>query len=196
MARTGDVFHSAFDMPAPMTTPSPDAIRLRPARPDDALCLGVLATQVFLDTYASGGIRPALAREVRSVGSTEAFEARLADAATGLVVAERDGHLVGFAEVGHGAGHELLPGRRGGELRRLYVQEPFTGAGIGRRLLQAAEALVVARGGRVSWLTAWVGNARALAFYPRQGYAAAGSTNHLFEGESHENRLFVKELLP
>ncbi len=177
-----------------MTDPRPDAITLRPARLDDALCLGVLATQVFLDTYATGGIRPALAREVRTQGSTEAFEAVLADTATDVVVAERDGHLVGFAELGHGAAPALLPGLRGSELRRLYVQEPFTGAGVGRRLLQAAEACAAARGARTAWLTAWVGNARALAFYPRQGYAVAGSTNHLFEGESHENRLFVKEL--
>ena len=36
---------------------------LRIATIDDSLCIGVLATQVFLDTYATQGIRPALARE-------------------------------------------------------------------------------------------------------------------------------------
>ena len=42
-------------------TDSPSPIQLRPATADDALCLGVLATQVFLDTYATGGIRPQIA---------------------------------------------------------------------------------------------------------------------------------------
>src|SRR4051812_17376757 len=32
-------------------------IVFRPATPADALCLGVLSTQVFLDTYALAGIR-------------------------------------------------------------------------------------------------------------------------------------------
>ncbi|HOZ25184.1 MAG TPA: hypothetical protein PLI83_10420, partial [Thermomonas sp.] len=49
----------AQQSPMPATTPL-----LRPATPDDALCLGVLGLQVFLDTYATGGIRPTLAREV------------------------------------------------------------------------------------------------------------------------------------
>ncbi|MFZ6711429.1 hypothetical protein [Undibacterium sp. TC9W] len=39
-------------------------VYIRPATQDDALCLSVLATQVFLDTYATTGIRPAIAREV------------------------------------------------------------------------------------------------------------------------------------
>lgn len=38
-------------------------LALRPAAPDGALCLGVPATQVFLDTYATRGIRAAIARE-------------------------------------------------------------------------------------------------------------------------------------
>ena len=36
-------------------------ILFRPAEPADALCLGVLSTQVFLDTYATHGIRRAVA---------------------------------------------------------------------------------------------------------------------------------------
>lgn len=54
-------------------------VLIRPATPADALCLGVLATQVFLDTYATTGIRPALAREVLRAYSTEAFATCLAD---------------------------------------------------------------------------------------------------------------------
>ena len=44
-------------------TPVPE-VALRMAGPADALCIGVLATQVFLDTSAMDGIRPSLAREV------------------------------------------------------------------------------------------------------------------------------------
>lgn len=41
-------------------------ISIRFASPSDSLCLHVLATQVFLETYATSGIREALAREVTS----------------------------------------------------------------------------------------------------------------------------------
>lgn len=71
---------------------------VRTATPADALCIGVLATQVFLDTYATEGIRPDLAREVLAGYGTAAFESRLLDPQTSFVVAERNAHLIGFAE--------------------------------------------------------------------------------------------------
>ena len=39
-------------------------LSLRIATEADALCIGVLAMQVFLETYATEGIRPSIAREV------------------------------------------------------------------------------------------------------------------------------------
>ena len=150
--------------------------------------------QVFLDTYATGGIRPALAREVVQTYSQAAFEAAIADPATQLVVAEHDAHLIGFAQVTLDASHELAPAGRQAELLRLYVQEPFTGVGVGTQLLARAEAAAAKAGASVLWLTPWVHNARALAFYGRRGYDDHGLTWFRFEGESHENRVFAKPL--
>jgi diamine N-acetyltransferase len=47
-------------------------LSFRRANSSDALCLSALATQVFLETYATEGIRPWLAREVQ-----ERFAARI-----------------------------------------------------------------------------------------------------------------------
>ena len=63
-------------------------VAFRPGLPADALCVGVLAMQVFLDTYATAGIRPDLAFEVTSVCSPEAFSRRLEDPARRFVLAE------------------------------------------------------------------------------------------------------------
>ncbi|MED5619779.1 GNAT family N-acetyltransferase [Ideonella sp. BN130291] len=171
-------------------------LAFRTATADDALCLGVLGTQVFLDTYATGGIRPSLAREVLAHFSTEAMARLLAAPDTVLLLAESQAHLVGFAQLAPGKGHARVQARAPVELARLYVQEPFTGRGVGRALLQQAEARMAAQGADVMWLTAWVGNARALAFYPRQGYREQGVTSYEFEGEAYENRLFAKPLGP
>ncbi len=171
-----------------------DAISFRPAVADDALCLGVLSTQVFLDTYAARGIRQALAREVLAQHSVASYEALLADAGTTILVAECAGHLVGFSQVGDGARHAMLSGVASSELKRLYVQEPFTGRGVGRDLLRHAEKAAAARGAETLWLTAWTGNLRALRFYPRRGYEDIGETVYMFEGESYPNRLFGKRV--
>lgn len=173
----------------------PEGIELREAVPVDALCISVLATQVFLDTYATKGIRSGLAREVLETLSLTAVEREIGQPGITFVVAESNGHLVGFAELTARARHELVDSAQASKLNRLYVQERFAGVGIGRALLACAEAHARAGGACRIWLTAWVGNARALEFYVRQGYRDLGSTVYEFQGEQYENRLFAKELV-
>ena len=167
---------------------------IRLAQADDALCIAVLGTQVFLDTYATDGIRPSLAREVLANFSVGAVSSLLADESTAFLLAEHGGHLIGYAQVRERHPHELLREDSAAELRRLYVQERFTGHGIGKLLLRESERFAASRGAPLLWLTAWVGNARALGFYPRQGYEELGRTEYVFEGERYENRLFGKRL--
>jgi GNAT superfamily N-acetyltransferase len=171
-------------------------VLLRRAKPEDALCLSVLAMQVFLDTYATDGIRPEIAREVLSSYSEASFTKALQDYGSHIEVAEVKGHLVGFSQVTFGATHELSPTGTQAELLRLYVQEPFTGAKIGTQLLFAAERAASEAGTNVLWLTPWVHNHRALAFYARRGYKDFGLTYFVFEGESHENRVLARSLSP
>lgn len=169
-------------------------ITFRAGTQADALCISVLATQVFLDTYATDGIREAIAHEVLEQLSPAAVSAMLATPSMHFILAERNGHLLGFAQLSLGAVHELMPHQPAAELDRLYVQERFTGQGIGKALLTRAEEVARSEGATTMWLTAWVGNTRALAFYPRCGYEDRGATVYEFRGERHGNRLFAKAL--
>jgi diamine N-acetyltransferase len=180
-----------------MTT-ADQTLQLRAAVAADALCLSVLAMQVFLDTYATDGIRPPIAREVLSAYSQASFDVAIADSGCSLVVAEHAGHLVGFAHVTLKAAEPLAPPGMQAELLRLYVQEPFTGGKkgmkVGSALLVAAELAAASAGATVLWLTPWVHNQRALAFYARRGYQDYGLTYFRFESEAHENRVLAKLL--
>ena len=167
---------------------------IRPAVTADALCVAVLGQQVFLDTYATDGIRPGIAREVRSQFDLDVVRALLAAPSTRCVVAERDGHLVGFAQCVTKEPHEHVRAVRPIKLNRLYVQERFAGTGVGTALLAQVEAMARAEGCDTVWLTTWIGNARALAFYPSRGYVDVGATLYVFEDEAHENRVFAKAL--
>lgn len=171
-------------------------VTYRTAELSDALCIGVLGTQVFLDTYAPEGTRPALAREVQQNLSMPAIQAQMESPWTAFILAERAGHLIGFAQLTHGARHPLVRSARSTELNRLYVHERFTSRGIGGALLRSAEELAGAYGAAAIWLTAWVENERAVRYYPRRGYADVGASTYTFEGDSYENRVFAKELVP
>lgn len=177
-----------------MTRNATSDVSFRVASALDAPCIGVLATQVFLDTYATDGIRPALAHEVLEHLSTDAISALLSCPATTFILAELSGHLVGFVQLTKGSNQELVVPGGGCELNRLYVQARFSGKGIGKALLHHAEDFAATQGAETLWLTAWVGNHRALAFYQRQGYRDVGATMYIFQEEKHENRVFTRTL--
>jgi GNAT superfamily N-acetyltransferase len=168
-----------------------NAINFRRATAEDALCIGLLATQVFLDTYAPHGIRPDLAREALACYSPEVMAAHLADPNVHFMLAESDGHLVAFVELGLNRACPV-PNEATAEISRLYVQRNFHRRGIGQALSAHAEHIASDFGHSVLWLTAWSGNAPALAFYARLGYIDIGRTEYVIEGQSYENRVFVK----
>lgn len=170
-------------------------VSFRVAEAGDALCIGVLGMHVFLDTYAIDGMRPTLAREALEGLAPDLIEAIIRTSNHAFIVAEINDHLVGFAQVGLNTSHELLALADAAELKRLYVHERFTGAGLGTQLIREAEAFIAsAQGPATVWLTAWVGNERARRFYARRGYADVGSTPFVLQGETHENRLYAKSL--
>lgn len=166
--------------------------RFRRGTPDDALCIGALAVQVFLDTYATAGIRPDLAREALTTCGVDAVRNRLEKTRSHFIVAERNQHLVGFAELELGGTVPDVSLAGGVELVKLYVQRHFKRKGVGAALLRQAESTVVAHSAKCLWLTAWAENADALRFYAAQGFIDVGETEHVFEDKRFENRLLVR----
>lgn len=167
---------------------------LRRASHSDALTLAVLGMQVFLDTYATEGVREAIAREALESFDPETLAAIIQNPRELVLVAEVNRHVVGFAQVSLNNDHLMVDDRHAAELKRLYVQERFTGRGVGWRLLRHAEEEALAGGASAMWATVWVGNPRALQFYPRQGYTYVGPVLHRLQEETHQNDLFCKPM--
>lgn len=175
--------------------PEAQQIAIRDAAAQDALCIAVLGMQVFLDTYATEGIRDSIAQEALDSFSPDNMSKIIEKSDTFIIVAEVEGHLVGFAQVAMGTAHDLISHPNTSELQRLYVQERFTGRGVGYKLLKEAERYACLGGASLLWATVWIGNNRALTFYPRQGYQHLGSPSYTFQNETHGNQLFGKFLL-
>lgn len=165
----------------------------RRATAQDAHCLSVLATQVFLDTYATSGINTELANEVTTVLSKQTFLDRLDSSHVELFVAELAGNLIGFVDLDSSTTCPN-PSIAGLEVLRLYVQQPFHGRKVGRALISLAEDRAQRKAKGAVWLTAWVGNHHALGFYKALGYQDVGSMQYLIEAKAYENRVLAKAL--
>lgn len=170
------------------------SVALRHAFPIDAITIAALSVQVFLDTYATDGIRPDLAREAFSVYSAEAFAQRIGEASRTFILAEVGACLLGFAEVMLSQRTAPDGQTSGAELVRLYVQPAAQHNRIGRALLERAEQVIVAHKLSSVWLAAWDRNTNARAFYAHMGYVDVGATTYSFEGHTYANRVFAKHL--
>jgi diamine N-acetyltransferase len=158
----------------------------------DAETVSALAIQVFLDTYATEGVRPDLANEAFAEYGQGVFEERLRKAGLVFYLAERGPGLLGFAEVLRNYSESPVAGVGGSELVRLYVQPQAQGLGLGPTLLREVELCAAEAGSGGVWLSAWEHNTRALAFYKRQNYEDVGFAHYVIQGQSFGNRIFFK----
>jgi ribosomal protein S18 acetylase RimI-like enzyme len=166
------------------------SLDIRRGRSEDADRLAVLATQVWLHTYATSGITADIAEYVLHELTPEKFRAVLHDPTCQVFVAASGESLAGLAVVKFG-----IPCPTGNhssaELQTLYVQEHFLGCGAGKSLLRAAEAEAMQRSNGVLWLTVNAKNARAIAFYAHQGYTKVGTTYFVLGEGRHENHVLI-----
>ena len=163
---------------------------IRAGRPADASLLAALATQVFLDTYATQGASEAIAGHVLAEFAPAKFQAWLGSDTAAVLVAEKNAHLVGYARLAFGAVCPV-PGAGTVELATLYVQAHFTRSGVGAALLAQARSLALRRARQPLWLTVNAQNARAIAFYAAQGCSTIGTAHFVLGGESHPNHVLV-----
>jgi len=96
--------------------------------------------------------------------------AALAELGRLVLVAERDGEVVGMAHVVP-SGAANAPHRA--EVQRVAVAEPARGTGVGRALMHAVEDAALERGLTLLWLTTHDGT-DACAFYEAVGYVKLG----------------------
>ncbi len=167
-------------------------IAIRPGVTSDAHALAALSIQVWLATYATDGVNDLLARHVLDEFTAPRF-ASLAEAPdTALLVAEMDAHLLGYALVGFSAPQALAPACDT-ELRTLYVQEAFTGAGVGASLLEAARTAVRERTGNDAlWLSVNARNHRARRFYEKHRFVIKGQAWFALGEDRHENNILSR----
>jgi diamine N-acetyltransferase len=170
------------------------SITVRAANTLDADNLAALGMQVWLDTYATDGVRSQLSNYVLSEFTPARFRRLLTRDESSIFVAENGPHLVGFGQLTAHRSSEFCHRPRQGEIDRLYVQRPFCRSGLGTKLLRQLERRAVELKLDALWLSVWTHNSHARAFYQRLGFSDRGSISVPIENERHENRVLVREL--
>lgn len=151
------------------------AVTLRRAGPDDAEKLALLGQATFLTAFANDHPGDALVGHCLDQHSAARYGKWAGDPAYALWLAETPlGAPVGYAMLSPPeldidvASHDL-------ELKRIYALTGWKGAGLGRRMMDAAIAEARERGAERLYLCVYEVNVAARGFYQRLGFERVGT---------------------
>ena len=150
---------------------------IRVCAPEDASTLSLIGSATLLEAFA--GLIPghAILAHCRMNHTVAAWEKHLADPANKAWIAEIDpaAFPIGYSLLTEPDFPEGLAHPGDLELKRIYLFSRFHGAGTGPALMQAALDEARDRGARRVLLGVHPDNARALAFYKRNGFVQIGT---------------------
>jgi GNAT superfamily N-acetyltransferase len=126
---------------------------IRPAEPRDADAVAAVWRAAWRDGHIGH-----VPDELVAVRTEESFRTRAPALVPNSAVAEIDGEIAGFVTV------------VGDEVEQVFVSAAHRGKGVADALLAEGERRVRANGHDEAWLAVVAGNARARAFYERQGW--------------------------
>jgi ribosomal protein S18 acetylase RimI-like enzyme len=154
----------------------PPGLVIRRGDARDAAMLAELAARTFRDAFAAQNSPENLARHLTTHYSPALQAAELADPELTTLIAELGGVPAGFAQLRSGALPPGLPPEGAHFLSRFYLHQAWVGRGVAQPLMAAVMETSRLAGARYLWLTTWVENPRAVAFYQKCGFVTAGQT--------------------
>ena len=170
------------------------ALSIRRAIDQDAGPLAALAEKTFRDTYTQFNTPENMdAHCSRSFGE-EIQRAEIRDARRESWVGEIDGELVAFAQLILDKPCPPVPGKRGVEILRFYVDSSQHGKGVAYRRMDQLAARSAALKADVLWLCVWNQNAHAIAFYERCRFEKVGTTTFTLGSEVQQDWVMCRDL--
>lgn len=168
---------------------------IRAASDADGDALSVVGSATFLDSFAGVLDGAAIVAHCRRAHAAEAYRTLLASGSEAWLCETRSGGApVGYALAGP---PDLACARPDGtdlELKRIYLLSRFRGGGRGAALLAAAEQAARDRGATRLLLGVYRGNAPALRFYRRHGFAAVDTRRFTVGTATYDDLVLAKPL--
>ena len=162
---------------------------LRLAQISDASSIAAISIEVWIGTYLKRGVSGFFADYALREFTVEKTERLIADPKQVIVVSEREEGLDGFIRVTADSPAPVA-GCSDTEISTFYVQPRHHGAGIGKRLLNAACAHARDMQAGSVWLATNAENDPAIGFYLAQGFDHVGETHFRVQDQAYLNNVY------
>ena len=167
---------------------------IRRATADDAELLSELARKIFTDTFGPQNTAEDMEIHSRKSYSREIQLRELSDDSLTYLIAESNGQPAGFAMIGAPRSPSCNAFTDPIELFRFYIDKEWHGKGIAQPMMKACEEEARHRGGRTICLSVWEHNPRAIRFYEKTGFRAAGTQPYILGNDVQTDLVMVREI--
>jgi diamine N-acetyltransferase len=154
-----------------------------------------IGMQTFIETFASVNTED----NMQSYLSENFAEGKLSEEindpdADFYIARNDDGKTIGYLKLNFNAAQTELKEKDGVEIERIYTLKEYHGKKIGQQLLEKAFTLAREKSAEYIWLGVWQKNARAIAFYTKNGFVPFDT--HSFRlGNDVQTDIMMKALL-
>jgi diamine N-acetyltransferase len=169
-------------------------LTLRAATPEDAPAVAAFGERSFRETFGADNRAEDMDAYCADTYALNRQRQELASPERITLLAEVDGVLAGYAQLRDGPAPACVGSADPIELLRFYVDRQWHGQGIAATLMHETMTQARARGRRTVYLAVWERNARAIAFYRKQGFRDVGSQPFQLGADRQTDRVMVREL--
>ena len=152
-----------------------DAIIVRSGTRNDSRLIAELARQTFHDSFAADNGAADMQAYLDAAFGEAIQASELADPASTFLIAEMRGAAVGYARLIIEPCPPFIRCENPIHLQRIYAIRECIGRGVGPALMAACIDIARKRGCGGIWLGVWERNLRAIRFYRKWGFTAAGT---------------------
>lgn len=149
---------------------------IKPATAADAERLAEFGERVFDEVFSPDNDEGDMASYLNEAFSPEIQRAEITATGSIVLLALDPGsnEIAGYLHIAPAKTPPCVSGAAPVELKRLYVEPSRHRSGIGKALLDEGIARAGAAGAQTLWLGVWERNAKAQAFYAREGFTRVG----------------------
>ena len=171
------------------------AWRVRLAGADDVSALALVGAATFLETFADVLDGDAVIAHCRTAHAAEAYASYLASGGAAWLGESANGAPIGFALMTRPELPASLVQPGDLELKRIYCLSRFHGTGLGAALMRAAIEQAATQQAHRLLLGVYARNARAIAFYRRQGFEPVGERQFAVGDRLYDDVVLARALV-
>ncbi|MCB1043121.1 MAG: GNAT family N-acetyltransferase [Acidobacteria bacterium] len=150
-------------------------IHIRLATGADAPTIAVFGRQTFHDAFAADNHPDDLKAYLDVAFELQRIMNELNDELGFFMLAEHANAPLGYLHIRNAERPDCVGDCESHELVRFYVDRMQIGGGLAHTLMEAGKREAVKRGATSLWLGVWERNARAIAFYKKNGFQQVGT---------------------